>query len=526
MSSTLSLLLRKTSLRENHDLWQTTRGLTTPFKRLAPVMLILGLLAISGKPAHAQCPAVGQSTTCGVVITITNTGASVSFSGQPPYDGNDDQLIGVINNSNLPIHSLELASSLPIFGFDGDGIDAFGIPGNGFDGTGYGGPNAYFTNIDSATATGTVNFIAPIAANGGTGYFSLETFINSATACTSLINNALSGPTLTGSSLLSGPTQIKATFTPNLNHTLSQAAQVCGFTDFDWVQTITRLPDPSPVVARNNGSPIRLTSTSTPFNDPPAGGGYTYETSPDFSFPFYFDPKNGELAGQETPTTLSFSDAPADPCLPGPLGLPGVAWVLHSSIRAICSNSLAPRGSSLGFKTHLAGVLPDGTAQDLGIGFTWADSFNGTFGGIATTKNTKPVDPGSGQGGAAISTVQKLTTYNSIVIMAQNGVPSGAVFDTCLQDDHTGDTLKFNSQTGLYVYTRCRDKFTLTGTGIVNIANGMESLSDSGSDRRISAGFNPGQMTGRANITLILAAGVYQTIVVNQTKPHVTCSCP
>lgn len=83
-------------------------------------ILILGVLAISGRPANAQCPAVGADTTCGTVITITNSGASVSSTGQGPYDGSHDILVGVINNSSQPIFALGLTSGLAIFGFDGD----------------------------------------------------------------------------------------------------------------------------------------------------------------------------------------------------------------------------------------------------------------------------------------------------------------------------------------------------------------------------------------------------------------------
>jgi hypothetical protein len=98
--------------------------------------------------------------------------------------------------------------------------------------------------------------------------------------------------------------------------------------------------------------------------------------------------------------------------------------------------------------------------------------------------------------------------------------------NVCIQDDHTGDTFRFNSMTGQYVYTRCTDKFTLTGDGSVENVNGLETLTDSRSDRRISAAFNPGPLTGRATITLILATGISQTIVVNQTNPLATCACP
>ena len=78
--------------------------------------------------------------------------------------------------------------------------------------------------------------------------------------------------------------------------------------------------------------------------------------------------------------------------------------------------------------------------------------------------------------------------------------------------------------TGQYVYTRCRDKFTLTGTGVVRTTGGTVSLTDSRPDRRINAAFNFGTLTGRANVILI-SGGVSQTIVVNQTNPHATCVC-
>jgi hypothetical protein len=88
--------------------------------------------------------------------------------------------VGVVNNSGSAISSFNLSSStLDIFNFDGDGIDAYGAPGNSTDTSGYGGPNAYFTNIDTSTyESGTVNFLTAIGANGGTDYFSLEEAIN------------------------------------------------------------------------------------------------------------------------------------------------------------------------------------------------------------------------------------------------------------------------------------------------------------------------------------------------------------
>jgi hypothetical protein len=96
----------------------------------------------------------------------------------------------------------------------------------------------------------------------------------------------------------------------------------------------------------------------------------------------------------------------------------------------------------------------------------------------------------------------------------------------CIQDNTTHDTFRFNTQTGAYVYTRCRDGFTLTGTAMVRIIGNIVTLTDSRPDRRINATFNTSQMTGRAYVTLIPAPGISLTIVVNQTNPHATCTCP
>src|ERR1700739_4563109 len=132
--------------------------------------LIFASIAILAIPASAQvCPAVGNDTNCGIVITITDGGAAVTTTGQGPYDGADDTLIGVVNNGSVPVRTLRLTSTLAVFGFDAAGIVDFGIPGNAQDASGYGGPNAFFTNINSTLPEGDVNFIAPIAAHGGTG---------------------------------------------------------------------------------------------------------------------------------------------------------------------------------------------------------------------------------------------------------------------------------------------------------------------------------------------------------------------
>jgi hypothetical protein len=103
---------------------------------------------------------------------------------------------------------------------------------------------------------------------------------------------------------------------------------------------------------------------------------------------------------------------------------------------------------------------------------------------------------------------------------------SVTLLNGCIQDDITHDTFRFNTQTGAYVYTRCRDHFTLSGTAMVRVIGNIITITDSRTDRRINATFNTGQMTGRAYITLIPAPGISQTTILNQTNPHATCTCP
>ena len=386
------------------------------------VVILLAATALLASDAHAQCPAVGADTLCGIVITITDQGSAISFTGQPPYsDGSlgggnyTDTLIGVINNSSVPISSIGLSSPQTIFNFTHNGIDSFGIPGNGMDQSGYGGPNAYFSGIDVASQNGLVNFLAPIPPAGGTGFFALATNLTSATTCTDLLNGAVQSPVSSG-------TDIQSFFTPNQSASLSQAATLCGFTSFNWQQLIANLPQPSPFYT------VDFTNLFAPlaFNDPPPNGySYQYPYANQVILPVYYnifttDPKDPlSLIANQTATTLSFYDSPADTCL-------------YGSLTSICGYT-APMGAVLSFSTHLVGVIGNDTnaiVQDTGIGFTWTDNFNGTSGGISVLNATHPVDPGSGTGGVTITSFNPNTTYRyprSLIVSSVNGNAAGPV---------------------------------------------------------------------------------------------------
>jgi hypothetical protein len=98
-------------------------------------------------------------------------------------------------------------------------------------------------------------------------------------------------------------------------------------------------------------------------------------------------------------------------------------------------------------------------------------------------------------------------------------------FNTCLKDSSTGNLFQFNSANGQYKFTRCSDGFMISGTGVVQLVNGILTLTDSKPDRRVSAGFITSQRTGSATIYIMIAPGVWQTFRISSTNPNAVCGC-
>ena len=136
-----------------------------------------------------SCPAAGSAPGCDSTIVINPNGSLTitAVPGSTPYDGNDDNLVGILNSSGHSVSSINLMGSGNgggLFAFDGDGIDGYTAGSNTTDTTGYGGPLAFFTNITTTSVlddTGTVNFINGGLANGSSTYFSLESDASGAT---------------------------------------------------------------------------------------------------------------------------------------------------------------------------------------------------------------------------------------------------------------------------------------------------------------------------------------------------------
>jgi hypothetical protein len=167
---------------------------------------------------------------------------------------------------------------------------------------------------------------------------------------------------------------------------------------------------------------------------------------------------------------------------------------------------------------------PGSTTAKVSFAATASDPCDGAIAPVYTIGNTVITSPYAFPPG--VTTVTATATGSNGLTGSCTFTVTVTLLNDCIQDDHTGDTFRFNSTTGQYVYTRCADKLTLTGTGAVRNVNGLNTLTDNLADRRISAMFNPGSLTGRATVVLVLAPGVYQTIIVSQTNPSATCACP
>ena len=192
------------------------RGWRTLTRSLATVLLTI-LASVSGGLVQnhsavalppgpfLQCPSIGWDVHCEILITINPDGSVTTQKdpGEGSFDGVDDTLIGVQNNSTFGIRSMDLTGTgapfVGPFNFDNDGICQLSVqgpngsvdntsntffpqpPGCPFGPTRYEGPGTAFTNYSPATGcptctgnTGTVLFTGSGLRAGTSTYFSLE----------------------------------------------------------------------------------------------------------------------------------------------------------------------------------------------------------------------------------------------------------------------------------------------------------------------------------------------------------------
>jgi hypothetical protein len=134
-------------------------------------------------PPFTQCPAVGASPSCQVLLVV-NPDGTVSVYSDPDvgdYDGGDDTLVGIWNMSGKAVDAVTVTGpGSDLAGFDGDGLCTYGIAGCPFGPTGYEGPGTSFvTNTPADPDTAEVDFTGGLA-DGASTYFSLEGTLTSA----------------------------------------------------------------------------------------------------------------------------------------------------------------------------------------------------------------------------------------------------------------------------------------------------------------------------------------------------------
>jgi lysophospholipase L1-like esterase len=148
-------------------------------------------------PPFTQCPAIGAAPSCDILLVVNpdQTISVVGDSSVGPYDGSDDTLVGIVNNSGSAISAITVSGpGSGLAGFDGDGICTYATGGTtggsgagytgdsycdaqqlaGTDPEDYSGPDNSFTLDPNSADDVEVDFTAKGLAAGASSFFSLE----------------------------------------------------------------------------------------------------------------------------------------------------------------------------------------------------------------------------------------------------------------------------------------------------------------------------------------------------------------
>ena len=106
-------------------------------------------------------------------------------------------------------------------------------------------------------------------------------------------------------------------------------------------------------------------------------------------------------------------------------------------------------------------------------------------------------------------------------------VQSGPTYNKLLQDDSSGDQFRFNSTTGEYIFSRCSNGYSLSGTGSLTVHSSTYTLTHNAGDRRVTASLDDAVHRGNASVQ-VFALGITFTIMDRNTltNPGLNDSSP
>lgn len=136
-----------------------------------------------------QCPSIGSSPSCEIMLVVNsdNSITVLKDSSVGTFDGSDDTLVGIVNNSPAAVKAITVSGpGSGLAGLDGDGIcsSAYGTwsgsSGCPYGPTGYEGPGTSIVTKPSLPDIAEVDFTGGLAV-GKPAYFSLEGALATAT---------------------------------------------------------------------------------------------------------------------------------------------------------------------------------------------------------------------------------------------------------------------------------------------------------------------------------------------------------
>jgi hypothetical protein len=102
----------------------------------------------------------------------------------------------------------------------------------------------------------------------------------------------------------------------------------------------------------------------------------------------------------------------------------------------------------------------------------------------------------------------------------------GETFNFCVQDDNTGDFIRFNSVTGEYFTQQCSTGFTAHGFGMVTTNGSVVTLQHFTTGTFNSVSVNTSTNTGSGAIRMRNGLSIVAYNIKDSNTTNNTCTCP